>query len=724
MQRMKIALVTLIAVFACGILRADDLIVPPEGLNVTSAATYPNAVVSGPLTVSAGVTVSGLTTINDGGTVIVSKGVFQTKRMSVAADVSGVDGVYDFAQIQGNLFKVGNITNESSSAAARILFAGGNMLFDWNTGFGATPFVTKNGSAFVLEGSDKNAVSLWLNNDKRTLASGDGLVRFLGVDVAIRIDGANGNNVLTLGATPISWENTGDLHVTHGGVLSCDAADRLPYVHGGVQIVGAQTKLSLNGNSQKLKSLVSEGIVSTGATDTELQFGVGDTDGVLAATLSEHVVVAKEGTGALAVSNAVMGKLLVRAGTVRVVARSQVAAVVVSAGATLVVDGTELSVVSLTLEDGATLSRINGGVIEYDTSASDQTIDADVIGTTGGLSKTGGNALLVKMGGSPLVGQITVKGGRLAVYGKTCAWPFYRFSMKDAAPFAKGDYVGHAYAALGKLYLMSAAGAVVSDGLTASSPSVGAEPSTLNPGTVTSLNQYLNGTFAPATVGGPNALFSVGTYLYGGTAYQNEDLNPQIESTWERIIFRLANGVQPVSGYKMRTCWTSAGNPPKAWSLEASANGVNWLTVDERSIATPPTANAQWYNSDKPYELQKCPASSALSEGTLVRVDSGAVLDLDYVDDEAAAISGLVVDAAGGGTITKFLPAATGALYLIGDGIRGGYRVPLAFGSVKNAENLAGWLVYVNGRLKSGYRVAYKDGALEFASPGLILLFR
>ena len=703
---------------------AADLTVPAGGLAVTEKSTYSAAVVSGPLTVSAGVTVSGLTEVKNGGSIEVSNGDFVSRYMSLAGDVCGTDGVYDLASLSRTL-AVGSITNESTSVAARIIFHGGSMKFDHTTGsIYASSFMTKGGSAFILEGSGDHNILLWMNNAQRTLAKGDGTVRFRGKDVQFRIDGANGNNIFTIGNTALVWENTGDLNVYGGGVLKMGEKDRLPHANGIVRISGAATTLDLAGKSQKLKGLVSEGIVKTGSSATELQFGTGGSDCVLAARLSENVIVAKDGAGTLTVSNSVMDKLLVREGTVKIATHSDAGRVAVSADATLIIDGCELTLGSLTLEEGAAVSRINGGTIVYDTQDADMTVDADIIGADGGLAKTGNGNLVIKTGSAALSGAITVKEGCLKLQGKSCHWPFYRYSIKSAAP-AEYDGVIHTYAALGKLYVVSADGSVVSDKLAASSPSVGAEPSTLEAGTATSLKEFKTGKIGTASVGHPSGLFQVDDYKYGGTAYQNDDLDPSTPLTWERIIFRLADGVQPATGYKMRTCWTTAGNQPTEWMLEASPDGKTWLTLDERSVASVPAKNARWYNSGNPYELQKCPAGKAFSATTKVQVDGGAVLDLDYVDDSAAEISSLVVDCgAGVGTITKFLPAATGSLYLIGEDAGKAGWIPVSFGSVKNIGNLGNWSVYINGRLKDGYSILYKNGALEVLPPGFMIIVR
>ncbi|MBR3822527.1 MAG: hypothetical protein IKJ37_13020, partial [Kiritimatiellae bacterium] len=363
-QRIHPGFLAAVAALPVSLCAAADLTVPARGLAVTEKSTYSAAVISGPLTVSAKVTVSGLTEVKNGGSIAVSNADFQSKYISLAGDVSGADGVYDLAGLSRTL-AVGSITNESASVAARILFQGGSMMFDWTTGTYAPPFMTKGGSVFILEGSADHNILLWMNNAQRTLAKGDGTVRFLGKDVRFRIDGSNGNNIFTIGSTALSWENTGELNVYGGGVLKMGDIDRLPYANGIVRISGAATTLDLAGKSQKLKGLVSEGIVKTGSSATELQFGTGGTDGVLAAKLEGNVVVAKDGAGTLAVSNSVMDKLLVREGTVKITAHSVADCVVVSTGATLIIDGCELTLADLTLEEGAAVSRINGGTIVY-----------------------------------------------------------------------------------------------------------------------------------------------------------------------------------------------------------------------------------------------------------------------------------------------------------------------------------------------------------------------
>ena len=63
-------------------------------------------------------------------------------------------------------------------------------------------------------------------------------------------------------------------------------------------------------------------------------------------------------------------------------------------------------------------------------------------------------------------------------------------------------------------------------------------------------------------------------------------------------------------------------------------------------------------------------------------------------------------------------------MYLVGDGVKGACTIPVTFGSVKNIDNLENWSVYINGRLKDGYSILYKNGALEVLPPGLKIIVR
>ena len=96
--------------------------------------------------------------------------------------------------------------------------------------------------------------------------------------------------------------------------------------------------------------------------------------------------------------------------------------------------------------------------------------------------------------------------------------------------------------------------------------------------------------------------------------------------------------------------------------------------------------------------------------------------------DANLSISNLVVDVAtGGGTITKFRPAANGVLDLTSlDGdLPGRYQVPLELSSVVDAARFATWRVTVNGVPSPATTLAWDNGILvAITCRGTIISFR
>lgn len=63
--------------------------------------------------------------------------------------------------------------------------------------------------------------------------------------------------------------------------------------------------------------------------------------------------------------------------------------------------------------------------------------------------------------------------------------------------------------------------------------------------------------------------------------------------------------------------------------------------------------------------------------------------------------------------------AATGKLYLANYSGKSGYELPLKFVDSVTSGSLGGWEVYVNGELKSGYGLAWRNGKLVIPRAGM-----
>ena len=92
------------------------------------------------------------------------------------------------------------------------------------------------------------------------------------------------------------------------------------------------------------------------------------------------------------------------------------------------------------------------------------------------------------------------------------------------------------------------------------------------------------------------------------------------------------------------------------------------------------------------------------------------------------SIAALAVDCEnGGGTITKFRPAASGTLELTGiDGkIPDRYDVPITLSEVIDAGNFASWSVTVNGNPSPATTLSWANGVLKAVTThGTIITFR
>ncbi len=157
-------------------------------------------------------------------------------------------------------------------------------------------------------------------------------------------------------------------------------------------------------------------------------------------------------------------------------------------------------------------------------------------------------------------------------------------------------------------------------------------------------------------------------------------------------------------------------NTPHIWKLEVSSDGENWTDVYSRDTMFPDSELADYKEivfDNNPVELSW---PNAFGADFSVGVDEGASL---IVSGAGSAIPTLVYDyAAGCGTIDGFNPAPNGTLRIVNvpDDVRPmgdlGYTVLNAV----NTSNLKSWRVFVNGAERS-LRLRLVDGVLSL-SPG------
>ena len=189
--------------------------------------------------------------------------------------------------------------------------------------------------------------------------------------------------------------------------------------------------------------------------------------------------------------------------------------------------------------------------------------------------------------------------------------------------------------------------------------------------------------------------------------------------------------------------FTTSASPlrrPTQWKLWGSENGKDWVMLANNitntgdaavwtylTNSTPDTAKTE-YNGGFPYFLNDVaiPADYApFGMSTVVAVAKDATLDFEK---ETMTLSRLEVDCtAGSGSITRFTPAADGALYLVNvpsnlDLL--GCDLPITVGEIGSASNFLTWKVFVDGREDVGLRVRWIGGKLRLTGRGLMLLMR
>lgn len=193
------------------------------------------------------------------------------------------------------------------------------------------------------------------------------------------------------------------------------------------------------------------------------------------------------------------------------------------------------------------------------------------------------------------------------------------------------------------------------------------------------------------------------------------------------IVMRLADTAAPVRSYLFATANDHQERDPSDWTLEASADGTSWTTVDTRTGVSASSTRDSYsaYNDGVPYKLSSYePLNGAvLALGTTVKVDPGASLSF------AAAptpVSSLAVDGGGAGSIDTLTVAPNGALHLTGvpRAALSGYSVPLTIGQIAQRENLRSWTVYLDGVAQRNAKILVQGSTLYIGQGGTIVIFR
>lgn len=371
-------------------------------------------------------------------------------------------------------------------------------------------------------------------------------------------------------------------------------------------------------------------------------------------------------------------------------------------GSSLTMDGMPLKAAGVNVE---TLALTNGGELRL----TDGFVNASVTGS-GAIVKSGtGEAAL--MGTPNFAGDLRVAGGRLTVAPfPSNGWKWFRMSFQKTE---SGEIMETS-----ELSLFDAAGNRVNQGLQMMSD--GTAATSLRSGTFAQAKGYAHGTGETVDKlfdGNPQTKWCV----------TDHKLNtPDTVSSWIIVTMRLADTAAPVTGYLLTSTIHAVNfwqRNPNTWKLEASADGVNWVTVDTRAnVAAPHTATTA-FNGGVPYSLVPLASPASDEAGVLGTVDVAAEATLAVSTPQFKA-TGVKVDWTSAGTVTLLATQAGGVLEVVNapEDLGSHFTLPLvvenASGSFKN------WKVIVNGEERPGLAITVHNKRLRVDSSGTAVILR
>jgi hypothetical protein len=692
-------------------------------------------------------------------------------------------GVMDITRLLPNgTVAFQNIKNSNPNVDARILFEGGLY---WIQNKSSTRFTVENNAKIILESIGGNPIYIRSLAQDNALFSGVGVLETRGDGDFILHHNRTTANLRTI---TLSTDESGSIVWGHRGrtVLKgvatwiVGADNVLPYGPQTGPIVFSCTEsinathvpisLDLNGKTERINGLVFEGkynayaqVTNSASESAKLVLGYGDTDGVLNGLISDGIDIEKVGGGVLVVSNAtVRGTMTVKAGSVRFVGDNTFAnPVAFDEGTTIVLseDSQENLVRRLVRAPGAGISIVGTPRESYVKQG------AGTVNLLPG-SHLDGTELSVESGVLRFAGLVSDKWWRFTVRRAMNIWgmpresDIYELNVLALWPtnvtsdynVSKGGMSASRPWGTGRMltYGLVTNSAAFTSAMTSYSQ-LPAGTCMIGPGEPCEGMDMDNS--GRDFSGGADSLFMHGDHVClvstGSTIREND------ESSWQHVIWRLADDVPAAASYGLcRTYWSCG---PLSWTLESSADGETWTLRDDYvaqydlaatnvAVATLAEAYAlsefplcpaalggtagcrMWYNNGVPYLFRMGGTAADRLDGVKLRVASGATIDTDYLADSAISIVALAVDCEiGGGTITKFRPAASGTLELTGiDGkIPDRYDVPITLSEVIDAGNFASWSVTVNGNPSPATTLSWANGVLKAVTTrGTIITFR
>ena len=219
-----------------------------------------------------------------------------------------------------------------------------------------------------------------------------------------------------------------------------------------------------------------------------------------------------------------------------------------------------------------------------------------------------------------------------------------------------------------------------------------------------------------------------------GNTIVNQQRQPKLDNpdSWISLVMRLPDDSPEIRSYDLSSGAAAYINRwPLKFSLEGSADGLNWTMLDDRTNydATSMTNGHAhcWYSDMQPvgssetrtgFAIAGDASSANTAQACASSISVGANGTL--VGSHGAKLSKLSVDAADAGKIKGFAFAENGSLAVTGMIVPGGMALPVEFENVEGLGNLSQWTLTVNGRTR-GYSARIVDGRLVIFRKGMTI---
>ena len=643
------------------------------------------------------------------------------------ADASGYVDFMEFSSTN-KAFSFTDITVDSTAPARLIFSQGAGSMAQFRPSLAVDTdgaldiFKPSAGKRLVLYAAENSCIRSYMNaGDKATafrMNSGDGVVETAGPGSFLTYAGTSRRPeaILYLNGGPdkVVWNHAGETAISNGVTAVVTVDNALPCgSQTGDFVLAADTYgrsglLDLAGHVAGVNGLRAVGnlskdcggVTNSSETVAVLEFGRGGTDGVCEITnVYDNITFRKVGSGTLAVRNTWVDTLEVTDGICRIG------------------EGVKVGHV-----------RVTGGFLELEMGATLDCDDVTYSGSGAFRHATSGDAATLS-GGANLTDPLHVASGTLTVYDSDRDNKFWRLVIRgvhtsntyahkiwDAETSAWSDETQNIYAALNRFHLFGYENAAPDGGkrlnANLTEADVGTAATALNPGQIASAKTYLTGTYnydcdegksmPIASAGAAITANSPGSSWDKNIAWGNAIPTKDDSSTWETLTMRLAESAAPVASFVyVASCYNPPAGNPTAINVECSADGTEWVV----KYANDATGNRH-YQHPANYPGGNVTSLSANPHGAFnacpsVEVAAGATLDLSGIPSENVLFNGLAIDLdRGAGTISYFVPAATGNIYLrtanalVYGVMENGPTFTEVGGTVKNVKN---WKVYVNG---------------------------